>query len=112
MDFSASLDSSASIPQESLELVGQTIDNIGSSVWKLTTEIVTHGADKLFVAIAASSDSDSDLNNGRRLSSSSQVWIWVQVWFESVVVLGLVRVFGEDGFEEIHYNQLLVPISY
>ncbi|KAL4642676.1 hypothetical protein ACB092_02G037800 [Castanea dentata] len=70
MDFPASLDAGASVAQESLESVGQAIDDIGSSVWKSTAEIITHGADKLFVA---DSDSDSDSNNGRRLSSSSQV---------------------------------------
>ena len=78
MDFLASLDTGASVPQVSLELVGQAIDNISSFVWKSTVEIVTLGTDKLFVAVAAGSDSDS--NNGRRLSSSSQVWIWVCVW--------------------------------
>ena len=41
-----------------------------------------------------------------------RVWIWVRVWFGSVIVLGLVWVFGEDGFEEIHYSLLFVPISY
>ena len=80
MDFPTSLDVSASVPQESLELVGQAIDDIGSSIWKSTAEIVTHGADKLFVAIAAGSNFDSDSNNGRGLSSSGQVWIWVCVW--------------------------------
>ena len=78
MDFLASLDTGASVPQVSLELVGQAIDNISSFVWKSTMEIVTLGTDKLFVAVAAGSNSDS--NNGRRLSSSSQVWIWVCVW--------------------------------
>ncbi|XP_030973530.1 protein DOS2-like [Quercus lobata] len=73
MDFPASLDAGTSVAQESLESVGQAIDDIGSSVWKSTAEIITHGADKLFVAAAAGSDSDSDSNNGRRLSSSSQV---------------------------------------
>ena len=34
------------------------------------------------------------------------------VWFGSVIVLGLVWVFEEDGFEEIHYSLLFVPISY
>ncbi|XP_050240335.1 uncharacterized protein LOC126689250 [Quercus robur] len=72
-DFPASLDAGTSVAQESLESVGQAIDDIGSSVWKSTAEIITHGADKLFVAAAAGSDSDSDSNNGRRLSSSSQV---------------------------------------
>ncbi|KAK7835113.1 uncharacterized protein LOC112004598 [Quercus suber] len=73
MDFPASLDAGASVAQESLESVGQAIDDIGSSVWKSTAEIITHGADKLLVAAAAGSDSDSDSNNGRQLSSSSQV---------------------------------------
>ena len=75
MDFPASLDAGTSVAQESLESVGQAIDDIGSSVWKSTAEIITHGADKLFVAAAAAagSDSDSDSNYGRRLSSSSQV---------------------------------------
>ena len=81
MDFPTLLDASTSVPQELLKLVGQAIDDI-SFVWKSMAEIITHGEDKLFVAIAASSDSDSDSdsNSGRRLSSSSQVWIWVYVW--------------------------------
>nr|XP_023908062.1 BSD domain-containing protein 1-like [Quercus suber]POF16228.1 bsd domain-containing protein 1 [Quercus suber] len=74
MDFPASLDAGASVAQESLESVGQAIDDIGSSVWKSTAEIITHGADKLLVAGGCGgSDSDSDSNNGRLLSSSSQV---------------------------------------
>ena len=66
MDFSASLDADAFVPQESLKLVGQAIDDIDSSVWKSTAEIVTHGADKLFIAVAAGSDFDSNSNNGRQ----------------------------------------------
>ncbi|KAL0017501.1 hypothetical protein SO802_004570 [Lithocarpus litseifolius] len=58
MDFLASLDASASVPQESLESVGQAIDDIGSSVWKSTAEIITHGVDKLFVTASADSDSN------------------------------------------------------
>ena len=79
MDFPASLDAGTSVAQESLESVGQAIDDIGSSVWKSIAEIITHGANKLFVAAGGGfdSDSDSNSNNGRRLSSSSQVWIWV-----------------------------------
>ena len=82
MDFPALLDAGASVPQESLELVGQAINNIVSSVWKSTAEIVTHGMDKLFVAVAAGSNSDSDSNNGRRLS------IVVRFGFEFVFGLG------------------------
>ena len=80
MDFLALLDAGISVPQESLELVGQAIDDIGSSIWKLMAEIVTHSVDKLFVAVVAGFESDSYSNNGKRLSSSSQVWIWVCVW--------------------------------
>ena len=52
----------------------QAIDDIGSSVWKSTAEIIMNGVDKLFIAAAAAgSDSKSDFNNSRWLSSSSQV---------------------------------------
>ena len=73
MDFPASLDADASVPQESLKLVSQAIDDIGSSIWKSTAEIINHDKDKLFVVVTAGSNSDSDSNNDRQLSSSSQV---------------------------------------
>ncbi|KAL0012950.1 hypothetical protein SO802_000019 [Lithocarpus litseifolius] len=63
MDFSASLDVGASVPQELLESVGQAIDDIGSSVWKSTAKIITHGVNKFFLATAAGFDSDSNSNN-------------------------------------------------
>ena len=69
MDFPASLNAGTFIPKELLEFVDQAINNIGSSVWKSTAEIITYSVDKLFVAAADSSDS----NNGMQLSSSSQV---------------------------------------
>ena len=69
MDFPASLNAGTFIPKELLEFVDQAINNIGSSVWKSTAEIITYSVDKLFVAAADSSDS----NNGRQLSSRSQV---------------------------------------
>ncbi|CAI8590770.1 unnamed protein product [Vicia faba] len=70
-DLPASLDVGASVAQESLETVGQAIDDIGSSVWKSTAQIISHGRDSL---LAPDSDSDSS-NNGKRIlrsSSSSQ----------------------------------------
>ncbi|KAK4266438.1 hypothetical protein QN277_027360 [Acacia crassicarpa] len=75
-DLPVSLDVGASVAQESLESVGQAIDDIGSSVWKSTTKIISQGRDSL---LAADSDFDpSDYNdNGRnvigkqRLSTSS-----------------------------------------
>ncbi|KAF3968452.1 hypothetical protein CMV_007657 [Castanea mollissima] len=69
MDFPASLDAGASIPQELLESVGQAINDISSSVWKLTTKIITHGVDKLFVAATAGFDYDP--NNDQPLLFSS-----------------------------------------
>ena len=71
MDFPASLDASASVLQESLESIGQAIDKIGSFVWKSMAKIITHGADKLFVAATVDTNSDFYSNNDRRLSSSS-----------------------------------------
>ncbi|KAM4113088.1 hypothetical protein ACJW30_05G192300 [Castanea mollissima] len=59
MNFLASLDAGASVPQDSLESVSQAIDDIGSSVWKSTAEIITHGVDKLFVV--AGTDANSNL---------------------------------------------------
>ncbi|RHN72380.1 putative BSD domain-containing protein [Medicago truncatula] len=41
-DLPASLDVGASVAQESLETVGQAIDDIGSTVWKSTAQIISH----------------------------------------------------------------------
>ncbi|MCI34474.1 BTB/POZ domain-containing protein, partial [Trifolium medium] len=62
-DLPASLDVGASVAQESLETVGQAIDDIGSSVWKSTAQIISHGRDSL---LSPDSDSDSyDSSNNR-----------------------------------------------
>ncbi|KAM4102031.1 hypothetical protein ACB094_05G192300 [Castanea mollissima] len=58
MNFLASLDAGAFVPQDSLESVSQAIDDIGSSVWKSTVEIITHGVDKLFVVAGAGANSN------------------------------------------------------
>lgn len=75
MDLPASLDVGASVAQESLESVGQAIDDIGSTVWKSTAQIISHGRESL---LASDFDSDSydssnyDNNNvGRKLLSDS-----------------------------------------
>lgn len=61
MDLPASLDAGASVAQESLESVGQAIDDIGSTVWNSTAQIISHGRDSL---LASDFDSDSfDSNN-------------------------------------------------
>ncbi|XP_009609401.1 uncharacterized protein [Nicotiana tomentosiformis] len=52
-DLPARLESGAAVAQESLESVGQAIDNIGSTV----TEIIAHGKDSILV-----NDSDSELS--------------------------------------------------
>ncbi|CAK8531006.1 unnamed protein product [Lathyrus sativus] len=71
-DLPASLDVGASVAQESLETVGQAIDDIGSSVWKSTAQIISHGRDSL---LSPDSDSESSNNGNKRIlrsSSSSQ----------------------------------------
>ncbi|TKY72075.1 BSD domain-containing protein 1 [Spatholobus suberectus] len=77
MDLPASLDAGASVAQESLESVGQAIDDIGSTVWKSTAQIISHGRESL---LASDFDSDSfdssnydnnDNNFGKKLLSGS-----------------------------------------
>ncbi|CAG7906099.1 unnamed protein product, partial [Brassica rapa] len=46
-DLPASLDIGASVAQESLESVGQAIDDIGGAVWKSTAKIISRGKDSL-----------------------------------------------------------------
>ncbi|XP_071723376.1 uncharacterized protein [Rutidosis leptorrhynchoides] len=61
------VDKGTSVAQESLETVGQAIDDIGASVWKSTAQIISHGRGTLL----PTSDHDynvADVN--RRLSAS------------------------------------------
>jgi hypothetical protein len=69
-DLPASLDVGASVAQESLETVGQAIDDIGSTVWKSTAQIISHGRDSL---LSPDSDSDSYDSSNNRLRSSGSV---------------------------------------
>eukprot|EP01018_Ginkgo_biloba_P026986 Gb_37621 [translate_table: standard] len=46
-DLPNSLEVGASVAQESLESVGQVIDDFGSSVWRGTTDILAHGKDSI-----------------------------------------------------------------
>ncbi|KAL2341212.1 hypothetical protein Fmac_009152 [Flemingia macrophylla] len=57
-DLPASLDAGASVAQESLESVGQAIDDIGSTVWNSTAQIISHGRESLLI-----SDLDYDSSN-------------------------------------------------
>ncbi|KDP40072.1 hypothetical protein JCGZ_02070 [Jatropha curcas] len=66
-DLPASLDVGASVAQESLETVGQAIDDIGATVWKSTSQIITHGRD----SIVASDHDDSD-SSDKQYSDSKQ----------------------------------------
>jgi len=66
-----SIEISASKAQTSLESVGQTVDSIGSTVWKSTAEIISQGKES-FLAPADSDSSDiSDVNNVGNLNVQS-----------------------------------------
>ncbi|XP_068659666.1 uncharacterized protein [Aristolochia californica] len=65
-DLPGSLEAGASVAQESLETVGQAIDELGSSVWRGTADIITHGKDALLV------DQDSDSSDVQNYGSSSR----------------------------------------
>eukprot|EP00257_Ricinus_communis_P015426 XP_015573339.1 protein DOS2 isoform X2 [Ricinus communis] len=46
----ASFEIGASVAQESLETVGQAIDDIGATVWKSTAQIISHGKDSILAS--------------------------------------------------------------
>lgn len=54
-DLPTSLEAGASAAQTGLESVGQAIDDLGSSVWRGTADIISHGKGAL---LAAASDDD------------------------------------------------------
>ncbi|KAG6757038.1 hypothetical protein POTOM_037339 [Populus tomentosa] len=58
-DLPASLETSASVAQESLESVGQAIDDIGSTFWKSTARIISHGSDSVFSSVDHDRDGDT-----------------------------------------------------
>ncbi|KAJ0977573.1 hypothetical protein J5N97_013047 [Dioscorea zingiberensis] len=62
MDLPGSLEAGASVAQESLESVGQVIDDLGSSVLRGTAEIISHGKEALLTNDADASDSSSQAN--------------------------------------------------
>ncbi|XP_050373139.1 protein DOS2 [Argentina anserina] len=68
-ELPASLEVGASVAQVSLESVGQAIDDIGSTVWKSTAEIISHGREAI-LPDESESDNNNCEDNDRRLSSS------------------------------------------
>ena len=72
-EFPAWLDVGASVAHESLESVGQAMEDIGSSVWKSTTQIISHGRSTLLAADFDSDYSNNSNNNivGQQLNSSN-----------------------------------------
>ncbi|KAH0470858.1 hypothetical protein IEQ34_000581 [Dendrobium chrysotoxum] len=67
-DLPSSLEAGASVAQESLESVGQAIDDFGGSVWRGTAEIISEGKDALLAA-----DSDVETNSSDLQTPSSTV---------------------------------------
>ncbi|KAJ6904073.1 hypothetical protein NC651_021271 [Populus alba x Populus x berolinensis] len=67
-DLPASFESGAAVAQQSLESVGQVIDDIGSTVWNSTAQIISHGKDSVFLA----DDHHRDLNDDSDASSSTK----------------------------------------
>ncbi|XP_010279061.1 PREDICTED: BSD domain-containing protein 1-like [Nelumbo nucifera] len=63
-DLPASIEVGASVAQESLESVGQAIDDLGNTVWRGTAEIISHGKDVLL-----SADQESDSSDSQHLSN-------------------------------------------
>lgn len=72
-DLPNSLDVGASVAQESLESVGQVIDEFGSSVWRGTTDILAEGKELIsrLDEENANNNNNNDQGFGRGESSSS-----------------------------------------
>ncbi|XVF28477.1 hypothetical protein REPUB_Repub15cG0032600 [Reevesia pubescens] len=67
-----SLEIGASVAQEKLESVGQAIDDIGSSVWKSTAQIISHGKDTILSPYDDdNSDSENSINKKLDVSNNS-----------------------------------------
>ncbi|KAF8401608.1 hypothetical protein HHK36_012554 [Tetracentron sinense] len=64
-----SIEVGASVAQESIESVGQAIDDFGSSVWRGTAEIITQGKDALIAVDNESDSSDVQHVSNQRLNS-------------------------------------------
>lgn len=71
-DLPSSLDAGASVAQESLESVGQAIDDIGSSVWKSTAQIIAHGRESLISPNFDSDYSFDSFNNDNDIVAKKQ----------------------------------------
>lgn len=69
-DLPTTLDVGASVAQESLESVGQAIDDIGSAVWKSTSKIISHGRDTF---LASDPVSENHENSSDVVLSSNQL---------------------------------------
>lgn len=69
-DLPTTLDVGASVAQESLESVGQAIDDIGSAVWKSTSKIISHGRDTF---LASDLVSENHENSSDVVLSSNQL---------------------------------------
>lgn len=65
-DLPGSLEAGASVAQESLESVGQAIDDLGTSVFRGTAEIISHGKEALLTVDGDPSDSSSQANTSSK----------------------------------------------
>lgn len=72
-DLPASLEVGASVAQESLESVGQAIDDIGSTVWKSTAEIISHGRDVILADDVESDNLDDNVSDNREISGNKRL---------------------------------------
>ncbi|GLJ11125.1 hypothetical protein SUGI_0143830 [Cryptomeria japonica] len=70
-DLPNSLEAGASVAQESLESVGQVIDEFGSTVWRGTTDILAEGKDLIS---KLDEDKENSSNDQVESSSSSSVY--------------------------------------
>ncbi|RRT71630.1 hypothetical protein B296_00017909 [Ensete ventricosum] len=95
-DLPVSLEAGASVAQESLESVGQAIDDLGGSVWRGTAEIVSQGKDAILSMEAGADSADQHSIEPGRPSSSSSSRRYTRFEVQVLAIQSDARTFSED----------------
>ncbi|CAL9107561.1 unnamed protein product [Musa textilis] len=91
-----SLEASASVAQESLESVGQALDDLGGSVWRGTAEIVSQGKEAILSMEAGADSADHHSTEPGRPSSSSSSRRYSRFEVQVLAMQSDASTFSED----------------
>ncbi|XP_074569760.1 uncharacterized protein LOC141826417 [Curcuma longa] len=96
-DIPGSLEVGASLAQESLESVGQAIDDLGASVWRGTADIISHSKE-VILSLESGEDPGEQVLDEPRLPASSAASSRVYIRYEMLLlaIQSDVSTFSED----------------